>query len=63
MKYHERTRIIVEMESSNGEIGGIDIEVKCWDKNKAIKISKDETLFIVSSIFDKALKYTKGGEK
>lgn len=61
MKHHERTRIIVEMESSNGVLGEIDIEVKCWDKNKAVKISRAETLFIVSSIFEKALKYTKGG--
>ncbi len=47
------------MESPNGELGNIDIEVKCWDKNNAVKIPREETIFIVSTIFKNALKHIK----
>lgn len=63
MKHHERTRIIVEMESPNGEIGNIDIEVKCWDNSNVVKLSREETLFVVSTIFNNALKHTKGSKE
>lgn len=63
MKQHEQTKITIEMESANGALGDIYIDVKCWDKNKATKLSREEMLLIVSSICERVLKCTNGGKK
>lgn len=62
MKHHERTRIIIEMDSYDGNLGSIYIDVACRDKHTPIKLSQEEVRFVLGSILERCLKNVKEEE-